>query len=189
MRVVIDPGHYKDCPNIGRNGYNEGNAMWKLSNYLKDELVRNGIEVKLTRGDDKLNPSLYNRGLMAKGYDLFISEHSNAGGGKGVEVFYSVDLPQDKAYAINMANATAEVMRTFVRGVKTRESEKFKGEDYYGVIDSAQDNGCKHVILVENGFHDNAQEEAFLLSNDNLKKIAIAQAKMTCRFLAIPYKE
>ncbi len=41
---------------------------------------------------------LYNRGLKARGYDLFVSEHTNANDGKtrGVEVFYDYSKPQDK---------------------------------------------------------------------------------------------
>jgi len=188
MKVVIDAGHYNNCPNIGHNGYNEGNSMYKLAVFLKDELVRHGIEVLMTR-DEKTNPSLYERGLMGKGSDLFISLHSNAGGGKGVEVFYSVDIPTDKQLALDIASITAFMMNTSLRGTgaKTRESEKNKGEDYYGVIDSAQDNGAKRVILIENGFHDNVEECKFLSSDYNLQKLAEQQAKVICEHLGVKY--
>jgi N-acetylmuramoyl-L-alanine amidase len=188
MKVVIDAGHYQNSPNIGHNGYNEGNSMYKLALFLKEELVRHGFEVLMTR-DEKTNPSLYKRGLMGKGSDLFVSLHSNAGGGKGVEVFYSVDIPTDKQLALDIATTTAFLMNTSLRGsgAKTRESEKHKGEDYYGVIDSAQDNGAKRVILIENGFHDNVEECKFLSSEHNLNKLAVAQAKVICEHLGVKY--
>lgn len=190
IKIVIDPGHYKDCPNRGQNGYNEGNAMYQLSQYLKDELTRHGFTVTLTR-DKITNPSLYDRGLLAgkQSVDLFISEHSNANdrNTRGVEVFYSVDIPTDVTLARNLSKAVANLMGNPNRGAKIKESDKYPGEDYYGVIDSAQDNGVKHVILVENGFHDNVIDEAFLLKDENLKLIARTQAKVICEFFGVAY--
>jgi hypothetical protein len=75
------------------------------------------------------------------------------------------------------------------RGAKTRESETTKGYDYYGVIRSAVASGVPHVFLVESGFHDNAQDEAFLKVDDNLERLAEFQAKVLCELLGVKYIE
>lgn len=189
-RVTIDPGHAPGNVNKGPTGYYEYDGMWKLSNYIKDELERCGVEVKLTR-TEKEDPSLNERGNRAKGSDLFISEHSNAANGqaRGVECFYSIRIANDKAWAEKLSASVADVMGNNNRGAKTRESDTAKGLDYYGVIRSAVAAGVPHVFLIENGFHDNAKDEAFLKVNANLEKIAQAQAKAICEILGVEYIE
>jgi len=184
-KIMIDPGHAPGNANKGANGYFEHDGMWKVSNYLKAALERCGCIVGLTRGENE-DPSLTARGKKAAGHDLFISEHSNAGGGKGVEVYYSIKLPTDRNFAAALSKAVAGVMGTADRGAKTKIGV---GGDYYTVIASAQAAGTGHVLLIENGFHDNLQDEAFLLKNENLKAIAEAQAKVICNFLGVTYKE
>lgn len=187
MKVVIDPGHFPNCANVGPGGYNEGNAMLEVSKELQRQLIRHDIEAVLTRTTTDV--ALTTRGKMAAGADLFISEHSNAGGGRGVECYYSVDLPGDKEFAMDLAEVVMTQMNSTLRGTgaKTRPGTVETDEDYYTVIDAAQDAGCKHVLLIENGFHDNAQDVAFLNCIDNLKKIAKAQAVIICLYLGVKY--
>ena len=68
--VVIDPGHHNLDKNKGQTGYYEYAGMWKLSNYLKSELIRCGIDVKLTRTESQ-NPTLTNRGYGVSNCTLF----------------------------------------------------------------------------------------------------------------------
>lgn len=175
FKIMIDPGHGPGNKNVGLNGYYEYKAMWKLSNYLAESLRDLGYCVDLTRGENVDTP-LKMRGQLAAGYDLFISEHSNAANGiaKGVECFYSVDIPSDLEIAKDFSKTVSEVMNTTNRGAKIRESST-KGEDYYTVIDSAQDYGCKHVFLIENGFHDNLDDIQSLDCDGGLKEIALVQ--------------
>jgi N-acetylmuramoyl-L-alanine amidase len=184
--VIIDPGHSISCPNGGVHGYKEFTGMWKLSNFLKDILTASGVSAVLTRTENA-DPSLDKRGGMANGYDLFISEHSNAANGaaRGVECFYSVMKPNDKAIAAKLSAAVSSVMNNPDRGAKTRESEKAKGKDYYGVIRSAVATGCPHVFLIESGFHDNWLDEEILLKDENLKKIAESQARVILEALGV----
>ena len=184
MKVLIDPGHSPYNANGGRNGYKEYAGMWRLSNYLKDILMASGVTVALTRTEDR-DPSLETRGGMAGGADLFISQHSNAYNGavRGVECFHSVTYPNDKIIAAKLTAAVSAVMGNPNRGAKTRSGND--GKDYYGVIRSAVDAGCPQAFLIENGFHDNAIDEAFLLVDENLKRIAQAQAHVILEALGI----
>lgn len=183
-KVMIDPGHAPGNVNGGKNGYKEFAGMWKLSNYLKEALERRGVQAGLTRAEDA-DPSLTARGRAAAGYDLFISQHTNAANGaaRGVEVFHSLRLPADKELAAELSKEISALMGNPNRGAKTRESTNTKGADYYTVISSAQAAGAKHVLLIESGFHDNAQDEAFLLFNSNLRAMADVQARIICKYI------
>ncbi|ADY54894.1 cell wall hydrolase/autolysin [Syntrophobotulus glycolicus DSM 8271] len=189
-KVTIDPGHAPGNVNKGPTGYYEYAGMWKLSNFLRNALIRCGIDASLTRSENE-DPSLDERGKRAKGSDVFISEHSNAANGqaRGVECFYSVRIAQDKAWAGKLSAAVSKVMGNNDRGAKTRESETTKGYDYYGVIRSAVAAGVPHVFLIENGFHDNAVDEAFLKVDANLESMAEAQVKVICELLGVTYIE
>jgi peptidoglycan hydrolase-like protein with peptidoglycan-binding domain len=46
-----------------------------------------------------------------------------------------------------------------------------------------------HVFIFEDAFHDNEKEESLLLIDENLKKIAIAKAKVICDFYKVKYVE
>lgn len=195
IKAVLDPGHGgKDRRNRGKLGYIEADGVLDISLKLKKELESTGLfEVTMTRTTDE-TLSLTDRGKMAKGSDLFISEHTNAGGGSGTEVFYSVDLPSDKNFAAAISKSISKIFGKPDRGAKTRYAtvdnivdDNLPGEDYYTVMDVAQDVGCKHVFIVESLFHDNIQEEAILLDDLGRLKIAQAQAKAICEYFGIPY--
>lgn len=185
-KVMIDPGHAPGNVNRGPTGYYEYQGMWKLSNYLKEELTRRGVQADLTRTEYQ-DPSLSERGKKSKGYDLFISEHSNAHNGKvrGVEVFYSLQRPGDKVHAQALSKAISTLMNNPNRGAKTWQYPNKPGVDYHGVIRAAASVGCPHIFLVENGFHDNPQDEAWLKQDSNLKKLAQTQANIICNILGV----
>ncbi len=185
-KVMIDPGHAPGNVNRGPTVYYEYQGMWKLSNYLRQALVSRGVQADLTRTQNQ-DPSLAARGAKAKGYDMFISEHSNAwkGDARGVEVYYSLKRSGDRKHAQALSKAASGIMGNPNRGAKTRQYPNKPGVDYYGVIRSAVATGCKHVFLIENGFHDNRQDEAWLKKDQNLRALAEVQAKTICNILGV----
>lgn len=196
IKVFLDPGHGgTDRYNKGPTGYIEADGVLDISLKLRDELLSTGaFEVKMSREKDA-TVGVRERGNMAArwGADMFISEHSNATGWKvnntkrGVDVFYSVDIPSDKDFANRMSKEIADVMDTNNNGGYTWESTKYPGEDYLGVIDAAQDGGVPHVLLIENGFHDNPEDEALLKDPAKRTAIAKAQARIICNFYGVQY--
>lgn len=187
IKVMIDPGHAPGNPNKGPTGYKEFEGVWKISMYLKEILQAKGVQADFTRTWEQ-DSELYARGKKAEGYDLFISEHTNANDSKtrGVEVFYDYSKPQDKEFADKLAGDIAAVMGNLNRGAKTRVyTEGGKIYNYYGVIRGAAATDCKHILLIESGFHDNTVDEAFLKVDENLRKIAQAQVEIICDFLGI----
>jgi len=187
-KILIDPGHGPGNANKGPTGYFEHVGMWILSKHLQAALIRCGITAALTRAEDAY-PGTTARGTMARGYDCFISQHSNAGAAsaRGCEVYYSGLRPNDKKWAAEIAIQSAQLMGNPNRGALTKGSAASPGQDYYGVIRAAAATGCPHIFLVESGFHSNPQDEAWLKSSENLKKLAEAQAAILCQMLGVKY--
>lgn len=188
IKVMIDPGHAPGNANKGANGFYEHAGMWNLSIKLKALLEKQGIAVELTRSQAN-DVSLTDRGNKAKGCDVFISQHSNAANktARGVECFYSLRRGSDKTWANCFSKDLSIIMNNNDRGAKTKIGEN--GGDYFTVIRAAGLTDCKHIFLVENGFHDNLVDEAFLLLAENIDKIAIAQAKIICEIVGLKYTE
>lgn len=189
-KITIDPGHGgRDRANRGPTGYIEADGTLKIAFLLETELVKNGaFNIQLTRREDKYL-TLTERGEMAvlNKSHLFISQHTNASNTKvsGTEVYYSVGLPQDRQLAERLSSTVALALGIPDRGAKTRPSPKNPREDYYTVIDTAQDGGVPHVILVESAFHDHAGDEKLLKDETMLRKIAKAQAKVICEWFGV----
>ncbi len=183
-KIMIDAGHGgKDKSNKGPTGYIEADGALDISLKLRDELLAIGaFEVRLTRESDEYI-EVRERGTMAArwGADLFLSQHTNASGlinntsVRGTEVYSSVKL-QDDVLAAEMSKAIAEAIGTKNRGAKKRESTKYPG---------AVDGGVTHVLLIENAFHYNKEDEALLKSPEKRTAIAKAQAAVISKFFGL----
>ena len=132
--IILDPGHGKTGnPHTTKAGYYEGTQNFVLSQYLRDELVARGFDVKVTRETVDDNPELAERGSMAGrlGAKMFLSLHSNAPGAsrspeeyarvRGAETYYSVTDEEGNAPIARALNdAVVRTMGTLDRGIKTR---------------------------------------------------------------------
>ncbi len=199
--IVIDPGHGQfGNPHTTREGFYEGTQNFILGCFLRDELVRRGFEVLMTRNCVEDDPALAARGYLAgdNGAILFISLHSNAPGNptteeaklryptvRGTSTYYSVsDMEGNEPLARAINEAVAAVMDTPDRGIKTRRSEETPEIDYYSVLRNSAKSGCRRAILVEHGFHTNPEDSAFLQSEECLAKLAAAEAEVIDKFFA-----
>lgn len=186
--IVIDPGHGgKDRSNRGYSGkYIEADGNLKFSLYLKEEL-QNCFNVILTREKDE-TLSLTERGNIAvkNNADMFISVHSNAWTkeSNGVIVFDSVDL-DNISIANKIGKACADAMGIKFKGCRERKSKKYPNEDYYTVIDVAQDGGIPVVLLLERGYHSNPYEEKLLLDSNIVKNSAVAIANEIKKYYGV----
>lgn len=192
--IVIDPGHGgSDRSNRGHSGkYIEADGNLTFTLFLKDYL-KDYFNVILTRETDK-TLSLTERANIAieNNADMFISIHSDAfkdSSAGGVTVFDSVDL-ENEDIAKRIGVAVAKGMKIKFRSVKERESTKYPGEDYYTVIDKAQDGGIPIVVLLERGFHSNPEEERILLDNSKVRESARLMAEEIKKYFEVgKYKE
>ncbi|HZK27413.1 MAG TPA: N-acetylmuramoyl-L-alanine amidase, partial [Thermoclostridium sp.] len=195
IKICLDAGHYaKYNQSPANKNYWESETMWTLTEYLKKELLEyKDCHVITTRKEQEKDLALYSRGKKAKGYDLFISNHSNAVA-NGVDdkvdyvVVYRGYKNDSEELGLNLAKAISNTM-----GVKqtprtnTRKSEKGDWE-YYGVLRGASDVGCPYYYIVENSFHTNPASTAWLLKDENLKKLAEVQAKTIADYFKLSKK-
>ena len=196
--ITLDPGHGKNGNKSPNNpNYIEGTQMWHLANKLKAELERYGFEVVTTRPKITDDPSISARGEVAgkNGSCMFLSLHSNAPAANsdgtysktctGTVTYYSMTRPENKTLADSLGNKVSEIMGHYYRGSKTKEYPNKPGVDYYGVIRSAAQNGCKCAFIIEHGFHTSVADSNFLLDDSNLQKIAEAEAKIIAEYFSM----
>lgn len=182
-KICIDAGHYgkrNRSPVVPE--YYESDMNWKLHLLLKKHLEQYGFEVITTRAEKDKDLTLYKRGTTSKGCDLFLSLHSNAtGGNEGNEKIDRVDVyapVSGKGHDIakKLADCIVSVMGTNQGGnVKTRQSSS--GGEYYGVIRGAV--AVKTIgLLVEHSFHTCTRSAEWLLDDNNLDRLAQAEARV-----------
>ena len=181
IKICLDAGHfakYNRSPAIPE--YYESDMNWKLHLLLKKYLEQYGVEVICTRKDQAKDMGLTDRGQAAKGCNLLLSIHSNATGNG--EVRDDVDYPvvyvpingTGDAIGKKLADCIASVMGTKQPGRAV--SRKGSGNwDYYSVIYGAVSVGVTGLIL-EHSFHTNTRSTKWLLDDNNLDKLAKAEA-------------
>ncbi|MCM1133480.1 MAG: N-acetylmuramoyl-L-alanine amidase [Ruminococcus flavefaciens] len=194
IKVMIDPGHfsyYNQSPVY--SPYWESVMTWKLSNYLQEELTALGVHADLTKDSLDEDPTLNDRGFKSKGYDFFISMHSNAGAYESTDqplaIIYQ-DLPwttiDDTSREMGeiLAQTVAEVMETRQKGI-TYQRKGTADWDRNGIMDDEWYSvlfGSRYVgtpgILLEHSFHTNYRATLWLYNDDNLKKLAKEEAQV-----------
>lgn len=184
-RICIDAGHFAkyNWNPATTPTYWESLMAWDLHLMLKEELEKyDGVEVVITRQDETKDLAVYKRGQAARGCDLFISLHSNAGTKPYNEtvdravVIYPIsekelDLARALAQCITETMELKDNWQTYLRWNSS------KNADYYGVIRGAASVGVPGLIL-EHSFHTNNTSAIWLMDKDNLRKLAVAEAKV-----------
>lgn len=190
-KIMIDAGHYgKYNRSPAVSEYYESIMAWDLHLKLKTELEKYGFIVATTRPTRARDLEVYARGAMARGYDMFISLHSNAVGSdvrndvdRPVVIRLADDIEGDKL-ARNITNMIAEVMQTKQDGtVSTRVQNN--GAEYYGVLRGAKHAGCPHAYIIEHSFHTATAPAKWLLVDSNLDILAKLEAKLIAEFYSI----
>lgn len=181
-KICIDAGHFgrnNNNPNV-TPVYWESIMAWELHLMLKEELERyEGITVITTRAVQDQDLEVYQRGRKAAGCDLFVSLHSNACTSEAVDrpvVIYPVS-GKCKALAQSLATKIRQIMATHDEERIYDRWNSAHNADYYGVIRGAASVGVPGLII-EHSFHSNNRAAKWLQSEDNLRKLAIAEARL-----------
>lgn len=204
IKVCIDAGHSglsNRSPAVPE--YYESVVMWRLQVYLKDALEALGLEVITTREalDSKVN--LWDRGQKSKGCDLFLSLHSNAVGSTTNE---SVDRPVVLCYSedgeMSIDDVSRELGYKLVKVIEStmttdqignialkkadwdRNEDGILNDEWYGVLDSAKRAGTVGMIL-EHSFHTQTRATNWLLDDNNLRKMAQAEANAIAEYYGV----
>lgn len=192
LKICIDAGHYGKYNPGAIKGYYESQRMWKLHLLLIEALKQYPIEVITTRANQRTDLDLHERGRKAKGCDAFISLHSNAASAESVNYVVCMHQIDDNCgkmdetsakLAKELADCVAKVM-----GAKAQTwSTKGNRGDYYGVLRGAHAVKVPGVII-EHGFHTNKAQCDWLIQDENLKKLAEAEAAAIAEFFGVEKK-
>lgn len=192
IKIMIDPGHYSyynQSPVY--SPYWESVMTWTLSNYLQEELQALGVHADLTKSSLDEDPALNDRGFSSKGYDFFISMHSNAGGYASMDqplAFVYQDLPwttiddTSKELGQLIATKVSDVMGTNQKGATAQrkgtgdwDRNGVVDDEWYSVLFASRFVGTPG-ILMEHSFHTNYKATLWLYNNDNLRILAKEEA-------------
>ena len=167
-KVFISAGHGGSDSGAVGNGFKEKDLNLSIAlacgNYLKSR----GVEVRMSRvkdENDDLNQEA--RESNAFGPDLAVSIHNNAGGGDGVEAWYSIFGGLGKTCAENILTEVVKIGQNS-RGAKTRKGSN--GRDYYGFIRQTK----APAVIVECAFIDNATD--IQIVNTEPKRVVMGEA-------------
>lgn len=203
--IGIDPGHATEKQNHSPvvSAYYESAFTFKAAMYAKARFEALGCIVILTRTNINDNPSLKKRGLTFNGCDAAFSFHSNACDDEtvdhpsiiiprddgGVDMAGCIELGNRLGNSIHVIMDTKQVAKVYSKDAKyDRNGDKILGNDeYYGIMDGAQQTDCPIYMIVEHGFHTNKANATWLLNEANVKRIAEADADVIYNFLCEKY--
>jgi N-acetylmuramoyl-L-alanine amidase len=200
ITICLDAGHYgKYNQSPVLPSYYESEMNWKLHLFLKRELQSYGIGVVCTRTEPESDLPLAERGKRAKGCDLLLSLHSNGAQRESADhvVIFTMVGEDDCAKTSNaLAKRLAPVI-TEVMGVREtqyriaanysendRDGDGLLDDNYYGVLFGAQTVDVP-ALIVEHSFHTNLRSVKWLSSDENLQKLAGAEAKVIADFYGL----
>lgn len=169
-KIYLSPSN--QYANIGKGEYGtEKNRMCELAELVKAKLTKN-FEVKMA----DYNSDLSTRAIESDnwGSDIYVALHTNAGGGRGCEIYaYST---RSKGYIL------AQKIYNYIENATPSTDRGIKFNDLY-------ETGAPNApaILVEFFFHDNIDDVNWYLSNKDT--LATAITKGIYEYFGIPYEE
>lgn len=178
VKLIIDPGHGGKDPGGGTNkDFKEKDMVLKISKYQLDRFKQLGVDVSLTRTNDKYIDSTPRANIVKNsGADYCISNHVNAGGGNGAETIYSIH--SDGKLATTILNELKAVGQKIRRAFTKRG----KSGDYYFMH---RQTGSVETVIVEYGFADTKEDSDRIIKN--WKTYAEAVIKAFCAHAGVKY--
>lgn len=180
-RVFIGVGHGGSDSGAVANGFKEKDLNFAIALACRDELVRHGVTVGMSRTKDEADPlSDEIKECNAFKPDYAVEIHNNAGGGDGVEIYHHFGGGKGKTLAQNILNEIVAIGQNS-RGLKTKKNSS--GKDYFGWIRDTKAPAC----LVECAFVDNKKDIAIIDTAAEQKAMGIAIAKGVLKTFGIKW--
>ena len=181
-KVFLGIGHGGSDPGAVANGFKEADLNLAIGLACCDELIRHGVDVKMSRKKDENDPLTDEiKECNAYNPDLAVDIHNNAGGGDGAEVFHYSGGGMSKTLAQNINTAIIAIGQNS-RGIKTKVNAN--GTDYYGFIRQTK----APAVIVECAFIDNKTDIAIIDTEAEQKAMGVAIAKGILNTLGIVWK-
>lgn len=175
-KIYIDPGHGgTDSGAVGVNNLLEKDINLQVAKKVRDLLVKQGMQVKMSRETDKaLSLEYRTNDANSWNANCFVSIHCNAynGSAKGIETYGYSTNTTDLANNIHPQVINTKAY-TLNRGVKTA--------NFY-VLRNSKMRAC----LIELGFIDNLDDAKILLQKQD--DLALGITKGIFQYMGIEYK-
>lgn len=182
-KVFLGIGHGATDSGAVGNGFKEKDLNLAIGLACRDELVRNGVTVKMSREKDEADPLKDEiKECNAFNPDLALDIHNNAGGGDGAEVYHYSKGGRSKELAKNILNAIVAIGQNS-RGLKTKIGNG--GKDYFGFIREIK----APSVIVECAFVDNANDIQMINTPEKQKRMGVAIATGVLKTLGIQEKQ
>lgn len=184
-KIGIDPGHGgTDRSNVGPTGYIEADGVLDISLACREELIKAGYKVVMTREADQTlsldqRATILNRAKV----DYAVSIHTNAAAVpsvRGIETIYSINRGPGEGLALAIAGQLHIDLNLPLRRVFCRESQVNPGVDYYGMIRKTR----MPCTIIEVEFHSNPDAERLLKESWFRQKAGISIAHGIMKFLS-----
>ncbi len=191
--VVLDPGHGGIDKGVRISGdVNESDITYAVAQFIREDLEKAGIAVKLTRTGDGASIAERIKAANAGATDLFLSIHVNAGfdkGASGYELYFpgfssppgsendSKDIVKDMVKTQNL-NESVRLARIVQKNLEPVLPRKDRGLREAPIRIQA---GIP-ALSIEIGFATNPTEKKEITSRDLQKKLASALARSIQEF-------
>lgn len=173
--IIIDAGHGGKDPGATTNGIKEKDWTLEVSLHQQEFLRELGIQTLLTRKqDNELNPENRSKAVKNSGATICISNHFNAGGGRGAEVIHSIFSNGNLARSAGKAMSEDGMPLRRVYSKAGRD-----GRDYYFMH---RLTGAVETIIVEYGFLDSTEDMKRLRSSTFRLKLAESVALAVVKY-------
>jgi N-acetylmuramoyl-L-alanine amidase len=179
-KVFIGVGHGGKDPGAVANGFKEQDLNLVIALACRQELVRHGVEVGMSRTKDEDDKTAIQE-CNAFNPDYAIDIHNNAGGGDGAEIYHHYKGGASKTLAQNILDEIVAVGQNS-RGLKIKKN--ILGQDYFGFIRQTKAPAC----IVECAFVDNKKDMQIIDTSIEQKDMGKAIAKGVLKTLGIAYK-
>ena len=187
-KVFIAVGHGGKDPGGVANGFKEKDVNLVVALAARNELVRHGVVVGMSRTTDEDDKTTVKE-CNAFNPEYAIDIHANKGGGDGAEIYHHYKGGASKSLAQNIATEIKNAGQNLRNGdsgkndgLKTKKNAL--GKDYFEFI---RETKCPAVI-VETAFLDNKEDVKIIDTDAEQKAMGKAIAKGTLKELGIAYK-
>ena len=180
-KVFIAVGHGGADPGAVANGIREKDVNLVIALACRNELVRHGVDVGISRTKDEDDKTTVKE-CNAFNPDYALDIHNNAGGGDGAEIYHHYGGGKSKTLAQNVLNAIVAIGQNS-RGLKVKKN--VWGKDYFAFI---RETKCP-AIIVECAFLDNKKDVQIIDTDAEQKAMGKAIAKGVLKELGIAYEE
>lgn len=168
MKVFLSPSTQEH--NVGAGDYKtEEYRMNQICDVVTNLLRYNNVTVYRNNPTKSLSQAVLESNLFNP--DCHIAIHSNAGGARGCEVFYTSE--KGKTLADKLYKELEPLTPTADRGIKHTDS-------LYEVV-----NTKAVAALIEVDFHDNPDGASFIIGN--IEPIGISIARGVCNYLGVKF--